>query len=74
VDVCGVELVEALIDVIATLKELGVLLPQRFEATTDTLPLELLVVVLIFVSVLEPVHPLGKVQIYEVAPDTGAIE
>ena len=46
--------------------------PQALVAVTVRLPLvELAVVVILFV-VEVPVHPAGKLQLYEVAPATGA--
>ena len=57
-----------------TAKVCAVVLPQLLLAVTETLPLvEEGVAVIELVDEL-PVHPLGKVQVYEVAPFTLATE
>lgn len=52
----------------------AVLFPQAFTATTEIFPLVVLDVALIEVEVEVPDHPLGNVQVYEVAVVTGFIE
>ena len=48
-------------------------LPQILFAVTVTFPLVILAVVLIDVVVDVPVHPPGRVQVYDTAPATGEI-
>ena len=50
------------------------LVPQLLLAETEMVPAELPVVTVIELVVDEPVHPEGKVQLYEVAPLTEATE
>ena len=60
--------------VIETFTVLGLLLPQLFTATTDTVPPDDPVVVTMLLVVEVPVHPDGNDHIYEVAPDTALTE
>jgi hypothetical protein len=48
--------------------------PQELFATTEIFPPVLPAVAVIDVEVEEPVHPEGRVHVYEVAPLTAAIE
>ena len=50
------------------------LLPQAFAAVTVMFPLVALAVVLMELVVEEPLQPEGNVQVYEVAPETAAME
>jgi len=50
------------------------LLPQAFAAVTAMFPLVTLAVVLMELVVEEPLQPEGNVQVYEVAPETAAME
>jgi hypothetical protein len=52
----------------------GILLPQPLFAVTETLPLFAPTIAVIEVVADVPVHPVGNVHVYDVAPVTGLIE
>jgi hypothetical protein len=45
-------------------------LPQALSAVTEIVPPKLPAVAVILFVVLVPIHPDGKVQVYDVAPET----
>jgi hypothetical protein len=61
-------------EVVVTASVCAVLLPQVFDAVTETFPLVEPVVTVMEFVVEVPVHPEGNVHAYAVAPDTAAME